>query len=758
MAGSSVDRRPRRLYTSDMLRLALALLLLPSMLGAQTREIRAFWADGFNEGFKTREQVDLLLERLRKANCNAIFAQMRKSADAYYLSRYDPWAADNPERFDALAYLIERAHGQSPRIQVHAWLNTCAVGRSHGNPHHIALKHPEFLSLSDTGEDYDREATKIDPGHPDAADWTARVYLDVIRHYAVDGVHFDFVRYGTSDRKGNWGYNPVSVARFNAQMGRSGAPKYDDPAWMQWRRDQVTALVRKVYALGTAINPRVQISAATITWGPGPTNRREWNEKTAGMTRVFQDWRSWMEEGILDLNCQMSYYSEARYPEWFRQWITWGKDNQYRRWVVPSSGIWLNTLPDSLRQIEAIRKPTARGNRPAGVLLYSYQGTGVGPDGKARSYDQEFYDALSLPSAHAKTPPFAAPAEYPRMPWKVRPRYGTLYGYALAADGLRPMDGAQVVLSGATTRRQRADGTGFFAFVDVPPGVYSLTVQVRGVSRVVQRNIRVRAGESRSVPILGGTLPGRPIASRKQLDGLRDGAPVVVRHARVVGGTDIFPGRLLVTLESADTEAVMVLLAEPPVVPFQAGDGVALVATVRTVDGERILSEATARFVDVWTRRTPDPGNPQATVLTPSSLPPVKRLRGQVRDVRGDRFLLDGEQPAEVMLTGIKEPGVESLVSAIPPPAEGAFVEVEGLASSMNQADGGKLLRLRPRSPAEVRVVEPPFTHALLKGVRIALLPFRGGGSALPCSAEAEPGPARRAALTRATRESVHRP
>src|SRR6266540_5638449 len=146
---------------------------------ATAQEIRAFWADGFAEGFKSPEQVDTLIRRLQTANCNAVFAQMRKGGDANYLSRYEPWAFDNPQHFDALAYLIEKAHSCKPRIQVHAWLNTCAVGKTHGNPHHIVALHPDWKSLSDTGEDYDNEATKIDPGHPDAADWTFRVYLDV---------------------------------------------------------------------------------------------------------------------------------------------------------------------------------------------------------------------------------------------------------------------------------------------------------------------------------------------------------------------------------------------------------------------------------------------------------------------------------------------------------------------------------------------------------------------------------------------------
>src|SRR3989442_1285718 len=139
--------------------LALA-LVLPISAGGQG--LRAFWADGFSGGFKSPEQVDTLLARLRRANCNAIFAQMRKGGDAYYLSRYEPWASDDQQHFDALAYLIDKAHHGTPRIAVHAWINTCAVGKTRGNPHHIAALHPEWLSLSDTGENYDGEATKID--------------------------------------------------------------------------------------------------------------------------------------------------------------------------------------------------------------------------------------------------------------------------------------------------------------------------------------------------------------------------------------------------------------------------------------------------------------------------------------------------------------------------------------------------------------------------------------------------------------------
>jgi len=50
-----------------MLRLAVCVIFLSLSLECPAQEIRAFWADGFADGFKSPEQVDLLLKRLRKA-------------------------------------------------------------------------------------------------------------------------------------------------------------------------------------------------------------------------------------------------------------------------------------------------------------------------------------------------------------------------------------------------------------------------------------------------------------------------------------------------------------------------------------------------------------------------------------------------------------------------------------------------------------------------------------------------------------------
>src|SRR5436190_22868931 len=113
--------------------LLLALGLYSAPAYAQTDhdppELRGVWVDAFHDGFKTPDQVDQLVAWARKANVNALFVQVRRRGDAYYLQSFEPRTedADLAPGFDALQYLIERAHAGPQRLQVHAWLATLPI-------------------------------------------------------------------------------------------------------------------------------------------------------------------------------------------------------------------------------------------------------------------------------------------------------------------------------------------------------------------------------------------------------------------------------------------------------------------------------------------------------------------------------------------------------------------------------------------------------------------------------------------------------
>jgi uncharacterized lipoprotein YddW (UPF0748 family) len=348
-------------------------------------ELRAVWVDAFHDGFKTPTQVDELLAWARDANLNALFVQVRRRGDAYYLKSFEP-RADDPDfapGFDALQYLIDRAHHGPHRLQIHAWLATLPIWGERDTPP-LAANHPfnlrgpaadpanTWLMYRDDGSAWAGGTTSgiyyLDPGNPEVQSYTTLVYMNLLRNYDVDGIHLDQIRYYEGDAL-RWGYNPTSVARFDERYGLdpSSQPAPTDALWVAWRRDQVTALVRRIYVEAKAIKPNVAVTAAVVTWGKGPQTPDDW-ERQAPFASVLQDWRGWLQEGIVDYLLPMDYYREAgEQSAWFDTWTQWQVSHPGKRGVVLGMGSYLNSADGALAQLGR-----ARALGALGVALYSY--------------------------------------------------------------------------------------------------------------------------------------------------------------------------------------------------------------------------------------------------------------------------------------------------------------------------------------------------------------------------------------------------
>jgi uncharacterized lipoprotein YddW (UPF0748 family) len=381
-------------------------------------ELRAVWVDAFHDGFKTPQQVDELVTWARRANINALFVQVRRRGDAYYSDSFEPRTED-PDLapgFDALRYLIARAHQGPQRLQVHAWLATLPIWGQRDTPP-VAPNHAfnlhglnvdpdqSWLMYRDDGQAWAGNASGgiyyLDPGNPDAQAYTTEVYLNVLRNYDVDGIHLDQVRYYEGDAL-RWGYNPTSVARFNAAFNRDpdSQPAPTDPDWIAWRRDQVTNLVRRIYTQAKAIKPNVAVTAAVVTWGRGPLTDSDWLRQ-APYASVMQDWRTWLQQGIVDYLLPMDYYREnGEQAGWFDNWTQWQVNYAGRRNVVLGLGSYLNSQDDVFAQLAR-----ARALGPLGIALYSY----AVPD--ADMEDASFDDRLAF--ADRLRGVFARPAPVP---------------------------------------------------------------------------------------------------------------------------------------------------------------------------------------------------------------------------------------------------------------------------------------------------------------------------------------------------------
>lgn len=466
-------------------------------------QFRGFWVDGFNPGFKTPEQVGQLVADLKACHCNAVIVQVRKRGDALFRRSIEPFTEDKaiPAGFDPLSALLDAAHPLG--IQVHAWVNVGTVWPGTAappkSPDHIFNRHgpsstgrDDWLSRDDAGSQRMASGYFTDPGNPDFAEHFTRVVRELVRNYPVDGVHFDFVRYsetsGDLERGYGAGYNPTSIARFNRSHGRSGQPDRGDPAWKDWRRQQVTQLVRRVRVALVEDKPRIVLSAALIPWGDGPVDEAAWS-RSAPFNRVFQDWHAWRKEGLLDLIVPMNYDRDdlPAQKRYFDNWIAFEKRFRGRAMTVIGIGAYMNSLDDTVSQVKRAFAPLGNIAGADGVCFYRHGY--VGP-GRAKDFRADF-DGLRQRLVDGDTALFATSVKPPMPPRLAQPTEGVIAGQATGADG-QPLDNATVVIesSAGPPVRCLTDGNGHFAALGLAPGNYRVTVP----SGAVPKSVDVTAG------------------------------------------------------------------------------------------------------------------------------------------------------------------------------------------------------------------------------------------------------------------------
>ncbi|MBN1900361.1 family 10 glycosylhydrolase, partial [Candidatus Sumerlaeota bacterium] len=268
------------------------------------REYRSIWADSWDRSFLNASQAEELVNTCRENNLNAIMIEVRKIGDAYYKSNIEPRATNisGGEDYDPLEYLIDFAHDTSEGkkyIEIHAWFVMQRITKGESlDSSHVLVQHPEYVMLNSEGSP-GGSVRFIDPGHPGAVDHNLAVVLDCLENYDIDGVNLDYIRY--PEASGSWGYNPVSVERFNDFYGKTGQPATSDPDWAEWRRECVTNQVKKIYVKSLMKKPHVVVSADTINWG----NTYDNYEASSAYVGVYQDWVGWLDQGIMDYNALM---------------------------------------------------------------------------------------------------------------------------------------------------------------------------------------------------------------------------------------------------------------------------------------------------------------------------------------------------------------------------------------------------------------------------------------------------------------------
>jgi len=615
-----------------------SLIATASAQGTAPPEFRGLWVDTWGTpGPYDADSVTTLVDTAYNAGYNAILLQVRKCGDAYYNSAYEPWATNivvTDPPYDPLADCLAKAHAKG--IEVHAWVIPYRIWNKNWPnvpDYHVFKTHPEWLHQTFYGAKLVSSYYELDPGCPFAQQYIIDVLKDLVSKYDIDGVNFDRIRYpensywGSGYSYNTWGYNPITCERFRREYGVYPPTSPTSPhwaAWCQWRRDQITDLVRKAYAECVYIRPQIKMSADTIGWlGGNPvtdfTSTRAYKE-------VFQDHQKWMKEHLLDMNILMNYKREHESAQAadYRLWTQYLAQNKYGRHSIDGPAAYLNSIQGTITQIGVARDAGLEG-----VCTYSYRSTN-----KDSLPNQQFYDAI-------KAGPFALPAPVPDMPWKSAPTEGILFGQV--SDALMPNDPvygnwickAEVSITGPVSKSMFTDGTGTFVFMDLPPGEYTVSVTKSGY-KPASKTASVSAGLATRVDFQLNLVDGYSIYEALSLP---DGTMISLPGNVVTSPTGKIEGCIYVESENRLCGIKVKPVFWTP--ELALGDRVCFVGVLATENGERVLDQA-------WlhTRTSGTPLGALAVKIKDLALPPsttalLLQVTGKVIESGDGWFKLD---------------------------------------------------------------------------------------------------------------------
>ncbi len=277
-------------------------------------------AQGTTDAAALRQEIDEILDRVVDLGFNAVFFQVRPSADSCYPSEIFPWSRyltgkqglAPSDDFDPLAYWVQQAHQRG--VELHAWLNPYRITKYGATEYaalaanHPALLHPDWVIQHTDGNYY------FDPALPEVRQLVIDGALEIVEHYDVDGIHLDDYFYPGSDFPDDASY---------ARYGGGFANKAD------WRRDNVNQLIQD-------LDQALHQADAGISFGVSPAG--VWENKSSNpagsdtqggnpsYSKVFADSRKWAQEGWVDYIAPQIYWEIGHAQADYKTLVNWWAD------------------------------------------------------------------------------------------------------------------------------------------------------------------------------------------------------------------------------------------------------------------------------------------------------------------------------------------------------------------------------------------------------------------------------------------------
>ena len=280
-------------------------------------DTRCLWI--VRDSMYNEKMINSALVYAYQSGYNIVFIQVRGRGYSFYNSNIVPKHPNVESEFDPLGYAVTLGHALG--IEVHVWVNSYILWSSIIAPtdtKHLYHTHKEWteadrnlkmdssIKLSEPHSPQ-WEGIYLSPIHPEVNPYLTSVFSEIINKYDIDGIHLDYIRFqdeiygwnrnGMREFEKIYDYSPRDITRGIIK------PELKDSieiAWIKFRQDAVTELVRNVFSEMHKPGTNIKLSAAVK---PNIVDAKY---------RWYQEWDKWVQEGIIDFVVPMNYFKEIR--------------------------------------------------------------------------------------------------------------------------------------------------------------------------------------------------------------------------------------------------------------------------------------------------------------------------------------------------------------------------------------------------------------------------------------------------------------
>lgn len=232
--------------------------------------------------YEFEQKINDEFSKLSSYGFNTVTVQIRPCGDAFYLSEYFPSSIyfnglqGGEMLYDPLEIMCSVA--QKYKLNIEVWINPYRVSQDDDytklSSDNFAVKNKKMTKVVD-GKIY------FNPAYDKVTDLIVNGVKEIVRNYNISAIHFDDYFYPTQSKN----FDKKEYKKYGGDLSLT-----------DWRRQNVTNMVKRVYEAIKTVNKSVE-------FGISPASNIE-NDKN----NLYADIETWVKNRYLDYICPQVYF------------------------------------------------------------------------------------------------------------------------------------------------------------------------------------------------------------------------------------------------------------------------------------------------------------------------------------------------------------------------------------------------------------------------------------------------------------------